>query len=177
MTDSLQGLLDNFIILGMAGYFAAIVRAPITGIILISEMTGSFTHLLSLSLVSLIAYVIPDMVRCAPVYDQLLHRLLRKLNPDRETSLTGEKVLVEGMIFHGSEAEGKKVSEIQWPRTCLLISLLRGEAEFVPRGETKFLAGDKMVILCDESAQGKLHEVLLNVCETVKMESVIRSHS
>ncbi len=71
----------------------------------------------------------------------------------------------------------RKVSEIQWPRTCLLISLLRVEAEFVPRGETKFLAGDKMVILCDESAQGKLHEVLLNVCETVKMESVMRLHS
>jgi len=177
MTDSLQGLLGNFIILGMAGYFAAIVRAPITGIILISEMTGSFTHLLSLSLVSLIAYVIPDMVRCAPVYDQLLHRLLRKLNPNRDTSLTGEKVLVEGMIFHGCEAEGRKVSEIQWPRTCLLISLFRGEAEFVPRGETKLLAGDKIVILCDESAQGKLHEVLQNVCETVKMETAVRSHS
>jgi hypothetical protein len=170
MTNSLNGLLGNFIILGMAGYFSAIVRAPITGIILISEMTGSFSHLLSLSLVSLIAYVIPDMVRCAPVYDQLLHRLLKRLNPNRDTSLTGEKVLVEGMIFHGSIAEGRTVSEIQWPRTCLLISLFRGEAEFVPRGETKFLAGDKIVILCDESAQGKLHVVLQDVCETVKME-------
>lgn len=175
MTNSLEGLLGNFIILGMAGYFSAIVRAPITGIILISEMTGSFSHLLTLSLVSLIAYVIPDMIHCAPVYDQLLHRLLNKLNPDRDVSLTGEKVLVEGMIFHGSEAEGRKVSEIQWPRTCLLVSLLRGEAEFVPRGETKLSAGDKIIILCDETAQGKLHEVLQNVCETVKMEERIPS--
>ncbi|WP_460644199.1 TrkA C-terminal domain-containing protein [Lacrimispora brassicae] len=57
--------------------------------------------------------------------------------------MTREKVLVEGMVFHGSEAEGQKVSEIQWPRTCLLVSLMRGEAEFVPRGETKFAAGEK----------------------------------
>lgn len=171
VTDSLDGLLGNFIILGMAGYFSAIVRAPITGIILICEMTGSFSSLLTLSIVSLAAYLVPDIIHCPPVYDQLLHRLLSKLNPDRVDHLTGEKVLVEGMIFHGSEAEGRMVSEIQWPQTCLLISLLRGEAEFVPRGDTKLSAGDKIVILCDDSAQGKLHRVLQDVCETVKMES------
>ncbi|WP_077609334.1 ClC family H(+)/Cl(-) exchange transporter [Clostridium sp. Marseille-P2415] len=169
VSGSLDGLLGNFIILGMAGYFSAIVRAPITGIILISEMTGSFSHLLTLSMVSLAAYVVPDLVHCAPVYDQLLHRLLSRLNPDKMSYLTGEKVLVEGMIFHGSEAEGRKVSEIQWPGTCLLVSLMRGEAEFVPGGETKLAAGDKIVVLCDETAQGKLHRVLQDVCETVRM--------
>ncbi|QIB68215.1 ClC family H(+)/Cl(-) exchange transporter [Aminipila butyrica] len=167
-TDSLNGLLDNFIILGMAGYFAAIVRAPITGIILISEMTGSFSHLLTLSLVSLIAYVIPDMVHCPPVYDQLLHRLLLKLNPEQKNVYSGEKVLVEGMIFHGCEAEGKMVSQIPWPAKCLLVSLIRGQAEFVPRGETIFAAGDKIVVLCDEADQKELHEVLRDVCGTVK---------
>ena len=169
ISDSLDGLLGNFIILGMAGYFSAIVRAPITGIILISEMTGSFSHLLTLSMVSLAAYVVPDMIHCAPVYDQLLHRLLSRRNPDKMSSFTGEKVLVEGMVFHGSEAEGCKVSEIRWPRTCLLVSLMRGEAEFVPRGETKFAAGDKIVVLCDETVQGELHRLLQSVCETVKM--------
>ena len=82
VSGSLDGLLGNFIILGMAGYFSAIVRAPITGIILISEMTGSFSHLLTLSMVSLAAYLVPDIMRCAPVYDQLLHRLLAKQNPE-----------------------------------------------------------------------------------------------
>ncbi len=136
VSPSLSGLVGNFIILGMAGYFSAIVRAPITGIILISEMTGSFSHLLTLSMVSLAAYLVPDMVHCAPVYDQLLHRLLAKQNPDKKVTLTGEKVLVEGMIYHGSAAEGKKVSAIAWPRTSLVVSLMRGEAEFVPRGDT-----------------------------------------
>lgn len=167
--DSLNGLLDNFIILGMAGYFSAIVRAPITGVILISEMTGSFSHLLTLSIVSLVAYVIPDMFHTAPVYDQLLHRLLKKLKPQKYSAFTGEKVLVEGMIFHGSEAEGRKVSEINWPETCLLVSLVRGDAEFVPRGDTVFLAGDKIVILCDGLVEGELYRLLHDVCETVKL--------
>ena len=61
----------NFVILGMAGLFAAIVRAPVTGIVLISEMTGSFSHLLTLSLVSLAAYVVADLLHSPPVYRPL----------------------------------------------------------------------------------------------------------
>lgn len=88
---SLEGLLGNFIIMGMAGAFSAIVRAPITGIILISEMTGSFSQLLALSLVSLAAYVVPDILKCAPVYDQLLNRLLRKLKSEGKCGTASEK--------------------------------------------------------------------------------------
>src|SRR5262249_52534760 len=35
-----------FVIVGMAAFFTAVVRAPVTGIILVTEMTGSFTLLL-----------------------------------------------------------------------------------------------------------------------------------
>ena len=167
VSPDISGLLSNFIILGMAGYFSAIVRAPITGIILISEMTGSFSHLLTLSMVSLAAYIVPDILHCAPVYDQLLHRLLAKQNPDKQVTLTGEKVLVEGMIYHGSAAEGQKIAAIAWPSTCLVVSLMRGEAEFVPRGDTVLMAGDRIVTLCDETAEGELHRTLQEYCETV----------
>ena len=70
--------LPNFVILGMAGMFAAIVRAPVTGIILISEMTGSFSSLLPLVLVSLTAHIVADRMNARPVYDILLERLIRK---------------------------------------------------------------------------------------------------
>ena len=60
----------------MAGYFAAIVRAPITGIILISEMTGIFSNLLPLAIVSLVAHITAEILGGVPIYDQLLDRLL-----------------------------------------------------------------------------------------------------
>ena len=66
---------NNFIILSMAGYFTAIVRAPITGIILITEMTGSFSHLLSLTIVSIIAYIVADLLKSTPIYESLLDNL------------------------------------------------------------------------------------------------------
>ena len=45
-----QKLVINLIIFAMAGYFAAIIRAPFTAIILITEMVGSLLHLMPLAL-------------------------------------------------------------------------------------------------------------------------------
>lgn len=44
-------------VLGMVGYFVSVVRAPITGAVLILEMTGSFDHLLALVTVSVVAFM------------------------------------------------------------------------------------------------------------------------
>lgn len=66
--------ITALVVVGMAGYFSAIVRAPVTGVILITEMTGDFTCLLPLVLASLIAYLIPEFFGVEPIYTQLLHR-------------------------------------------------------------------------------------------------------
>ena len=63
MFDFPDMYLSNFIIMAMAGTFAAIVRAPITGIILIAEMSGTLTHLLPLALVSLVAYLCASFIK------------------------------------------------------------------------------------------------------------------
>lgn len=70
--------VNNFVALAMAGYFAAIVRAPITGIILIFEMTGSLDQMLSLSVVSIVAYIIATLMKSEPIYESLLDRLWEK---------------------------------------------------------------------------------------------------
>ena len=44
----------------MAGYFTAIGKAPLTAIILVTEMVGSINHLMPLGLVSLVAYIVVD---------------------------------------------------------------------------------------------------------------------
>ena len=59
--------INNFILLAMAGFFTAIVRAPVTGIILIFEMTGSLNHLLSITTVTIVSYVVADLVKAKPI--------------------------------------------------------------------------------------------------------------
>lgn len=65
-------------VLGMAGLFSAVVRAPITGTILILEMTGAYDLLLPLMLVSIVAYGVPELFKDKPIYEALLHRDLER---------------------------------------------------------------------------------------------------
>ena len=69
--------INNFVLLGMTGFFTAIVRAPLTGIILLFEMSGSISQMLSLSIVSVTAYIVATLVRSEPIYDSLLKRILK----------------------------------------------------------------------------------------------------
>ena len=52
-------------------FFTAIVRAPLTGIILLFEMSGSISQMLSLSIVSVTAYIVATLMRSEPIYDSL----------------------------------------------------------------------------------------------------------
>jgi len=58
-------------IVGMAAFFAAVVRAPAAGIILIIEMTGAFTLLLPLLAASFAAMLVPTILGNTPIYDSL----------------------------------------------------------------------------------------------------------
>lgn len=69
--------INNFVLLGMTGFFTAIVRAPLTGIILLFEMSGTISQMLSLSIVSVTAYIVATLMRSEPIYDSLLKRILK----------------------------------------------------------------------------------------------------
>jgi len=87
----------NFIILAMAGHFAAIVKAPITAVILVTEMTGSLEHLLALCLVVVVAQLISDMLRTRPIYDELLDSMLAVRN---ESNTTRRNRFVEQLRYN-----------------------------------------------------------------------------
>ena len=155
--------VNNFIILAMAGYFSAIVRAPVTGIILIAEMTGSFTHILSLSTVSIIAYVVAYLLRSEPIYESLLENILRRQGIE-EPENTGEKILTLAVVRQDSDVIGKNVSELTLPHNCLLVAVRRGKQELIPRGDTVIMAGDTLVALADAKDYAEIKEQLQNCC-------------
>ena len=63
--------VEAFAVVGMAAFFTAVVRAPITGITLIVEMTGCFTMLLPMLAACFMAMLVPTMVGERPIYDAL----------------------------------------------------------------------------------------------------------
>ena len=62
----------------------------------------------------------------------------------------GEKVLREFVVSQGSLAAGKKVRELEWPRESLLVAVKRGDNELIPKGSTRLLPGDSLVVMADE---------------------------
>ena len=151
----------NFVILGMAGLFAAIVRAPLTGIILISEMTGSLSHLLTLSLVSLTAVITVDLLRCQPVYDLLLDRLLDKEKAPAST----RKVLIDIPVSHGAMICGKTPSDLDVFSGGLIVAIQRHDQEIVPHGDTVIQAGDVLTLLCEEADYSRIHSRIEHLCK------------
>jgi chloride channel protein, CIC family len=63
---------------GMAGLFAGIVRAPLTGIVLLVEMTGSHAVVLPLVTASLAAHAVAEWLGGKPIYESLLERELAR---------------------------------------------------------------------------------------------------
>jgi CIC family chloride channel protein len=66
-----------FAIAGMGALFAATVRAPVTGIILVIEMTNNYYLILPLIITALGAVIFAQLLGGAPIYSQLLHRTLK----------------------------------------------------------------------------------------------------
>lgn len=57
-------------IVAMAGLFGAVTKAPLTAILLVMEMT-SYSQLLPLGVVTLLAYMVYDLLGGEPIYDEL----------------------------------------------------------------------------------------------------------
>jgi CIC family chloride channel protein len=67
-----------FGVVGMAAFFTAVVRAPLTGIVLVTEMTASVTLLLPMLAACFAAMVVPTLLRNAPIYETLRQRALQR---------------------------------------------------------------------------------------------------
>jgi len=150
-----QEYLINFGVLAMAGHFAATVKAPITGIILIFEMTGSFEHLLPLSIVVFVALIVSDLLNVEPVYDMLLDDILKGPHTAYEGQPDG-KTLLEFSVHMSSALEGHRVKEIDWPEDCLLVSIKRMSKEIIPRGNTRILGGDMITVMVNQTESARM---------------------
>src|SRR5689334_1695503 len=61
-----------FALVGMGAVFAGIVRAPITSVLIIFEMTGSYELILPLMISNMTAYALARRIRPTPIYEALL---------------------------------------------------------------------------------------------------------
>ena len=167
-----EWFLVNFVTYGMVGYFAAIVRSPVTGVILITEMAGSFGNFLSLSVVAFAAYVTADLLGGQPIYEQLLGRMPSGTSSYGMTrQLKKQKILLESDVYVGSMMDGAPLSRMHLPQGCLVISVFRGITEIVPDGSTILQGGDQLTVLCDEGDMDAVNEKLDRICRVILQQT------
>ncbi len=77
LVPSLHVELLVFAVVGMSALFSATVRAPITGIILVAEMTSNFNLLMPLLITSLIAVLTVNALGGRAIYTILLEQTLK----------------------------------------------------------------------------------------------------
>ena len=87
---------EAFAIVGMAAFFTGMVQAPVTGIVLVTEMTAAFTTLLPMLAACFSAMLIAHLLRTTPIYDALLERVIAQAHPDRNRDTTAEATSVIG---------------------------------------------------------------------------------
>jgi len=69
---------EAFAVVGMAAFFTGVVRAPLTGIVLVTEMTASVTMLLPMLGACFVAMLVPTLLRNTPIYESLREHTLRR---------------------------------------------------------------------------------------------------
>ncbi|CAJ2231996.1 chloride channel protein [Companilactobacillus paralimentarius] len=152
---------SNLIIFAMAGYFACIGKAPFTAIILVTEMVGSLKHLMPLAVLSLVAYIVVDLLNGAPIYESLKERL--NLNSDYLNRVSKFTDRLEVPIYEGSSIDGKYIRDIPFPKDILVVGVYRGERQLIPNGDTLIKAGDRIVVMVNAGQRAKISRKLKNM--------------
>jgi chloride channel protein, CIC family len=131
---SLVPLPAVFAVVGMAAYFTAVVRAPLTGIVLIVEMTGNYHQMLPLLVACFCAYAIAELLKDVPIYEALLERDLHR---DGSHISLKDPMVIELVVEQGSPFAGRQVRLLGLPPGCVLVRCAVGGREIVPTALTR----------------------------------------
>ena len=143
-SPSLAGAPSAWAVTGMAALFAATVRAPLTGIVLMLEMTESYSLMLPLLAASFSAQWAADLLREPPIYDSLLERELRGPAPAERREGT---LLLDLHVLPGAPFAGRRVADLGLPQGCLIVNLERRGDDLVVTGSTRLAAGDRLTVV------------------------------
>ena len=141
-----------FAVVGMAAYFAAVVRAPLTGLVLIVEMTGNYALMLPLLVACFCAYVVAEALGSPPIYEALLERDLARGGLARPA----EPVVVEVEVQPGAPFAGRSLREIGLPQGCVVVRVREGGREWVPQAGTRLAPHQRLTVVIAPEAEGAL---------------------
>lgn len=146
--------LGHFVICAMGGIMASSIRSPLLSIMLVLEMTQSFECTYDVSIVTIIAYLIAEMLKEAPIYETLLGMMIKKSikNHDSQTFFEVIVPVVSPLI-------GKALKDLDFPDGTLIVSITRHGRHIVPKADSILASGDVLFVSCAEDKLGESKEI------------------
>ena len=136
-------------------------KAPVTGILLTAEMTGSMVLLLPVGICVYVAILLSDMLKVKPIYEELLERYMGSGNVFFEEE---KGKLFELPVEIGSCISNKLIKNVALPLGCLIVGIRRGTKDIIPNGSTKVLPGDYLLMLAGTDDPDSVKESMRKLC-------------
>lgn len=135
----------EMLVLSMAAFFVASVRVPLTGIVLISELTGGYALLLPICIAAGVGFVTAEALRDHPIYEALLEADLHRKGQDAGGD---EPVSIYIGIQNGSALALRPLRQAGLPKGCLVVGVERGGKLLHPAADLELRPGDHITVLC-----------------------------
>jgi CIC family chloride channel protein len=168
------GQLGAFALVGMGAVFAGVIRAPITSVLIIFEMTGGYGLVLPLMLANMVSYAIARHLQPAPIYEALLEQDGIHLPSPQLTTAAFEKLhVVDAMsrtppMLHALATVGEARRLV--PAEAEAVALVDDAGHPVGEVTAATLAE---VALADDVAVSSVSEQIRLVSETLPLVSAI----
>lgn len=150
-----EGLGGYFILLGMSAFFIAVMRTPITGFILISEMTGHYETFFPVLIIGTLVYYFTQIMKVEPLNDMLYDFMIThdNMQPERTT------VYID--IERSSYLNGKSIHQINLPEKATIKEIIRNEKRIPIRPSSTVAEGDQIGIEVDSKDIERLYRSLI----------------
>jgi len=149
-----------FAVVGMAAYFTAIVRAPLTGVMLIVEMTANYSQMLPLLVSCFCAYAVAELLKDLPVYEALLERDLKRSG---QLHALAQPAVLELTVQPHAPFAGQPVRSLGLPPGCIVVRCSDGKRSWVPKADTRLDGHMHITVVVAPEVQNGL-EILHRGC-------------
>lgn len=133
---------DLMIMIGMASFFTCVVRAPITGIVMVFELTWSFTALLPVVLGVAVGYMLGAIVKIDSIYEVLLQQFIQEQRAGKPL----EKSVLHLSVLPDSMVDGMIVKDVLWPVGTFVRKIDRAGVTVAPEAGTELKCGDAVEV-------------------------------
>ena len=149
--------VSYIMLIGMVAFLIAVVRTPITAIILITEITGHFEVFYPSIVVGGLTYYFTEILQIKPFDVMIYEEMIKSPSFQQET-----KTVLNVEVMTGSYFDGKPIDTLQLPDNCEIVILHRNRKTLDPRGKI-IASGDQLAIELDADDIEKLYDPLVSM--------------